>query len=107
MWCLLAMIPGVTTAQDCSTSVSADVATPCHDAWCDNCSRLLNWYDNDNCLRLLNWCDNRLRLLNWCGCLLSMVPGVKTAQNYSTGVSADVASACHNAWCVIRSGLLN
>ena len=57
MWCLLAMMPGVTTAQDCSTSVSADVATPCHDVWCDNGSRVLNWYDNDNCLRLLNWCD--------------------------------------------------
>ena len=43
------MMPGVTTAQDCSTSVSADVASARHDDWCDNCSRLLNWCDNDEC----------------------------------------------------------
>ena len=40
IWCVLAMMHGVTTAQTCSTNVSADVA--CHDGWSDNCSRLLN-----------------------------------------------------------------
>ena len=40
-------------------------------------------------------------------CQLIFLPTCVTiAQDYSTGVSANVASACHNAWCVICSGLL-
>ena len=44
MWCVLAMMPGVTTAQDYSTGMSADVASACDNAWCENYSRLLNWF---------------------------------------------------------------
>ena len=73
MRCLLSMMPGVTAAQDCSTSVSADVASARHDDWCGNCSRLLNWCDNYECAWLLNWCDNCLRLLNWCDNCLGLL----------------------------------
>ena len=31
--------------------------------------------------------------------LLVIMPGVKTTQDYSTGLSADVVSVCHSAWC--------
>ena len=44
MWCVLSMMPGVTTAQDYSTGMSADVASACDNAWCENYSRLLNWF---------------------------------------------------------------
>ena len=37
----------------------------------------------------------------------SALTGVKTTQDYSTGVSADVASVHHSAWFAICSGLLN
>ena len=79
---------GVTTTQDYSTGVSADVVSVCHSVWCDNFSKLLN----------------RCQLM-WR--LLAMMPGVTTAQDYSTGVSADVASACHDDWCDNCSRLLN
>ena len=42
IWHLLAILPGVSSAQDYSTGVSADLVCACHDAWCDNCSNLLD-----------------------------------------------------------------
>ena len=126
IWCVLAMMHGVTTAQTCSTNVSADVA--CHVGWSDNgvsadvasvhhsawfsiCSGLLKWHVSWWGV-YLPWClvwyllkiAQLVCQLMWR--LLAMMPGV-TAWDYSTGVSADLVSAFHGAWCENCWKLLN
>ena len=132
MWHLLAMMSGVLSAHDYSNGVSADLFANL----CDNCSRLLNW-----CFSwwsvCLPWCPvwHLLKItqlvcqLMWLAkmaglttaqdcssgvntsqvtqlvcqlmwSLFTIVPGLPSAQDYSTGASADVVSTCHDVWCV-------
>ena len=83
MWHLLAILPGVSSAQDYSTGVSADLVCACHDAWCDNCSNLLN-----QLMCQLMW----LAMMAGLTTAQDYSTSVNTSQDYSTGVSADVVS---------------
>ena len=74
---------GVSSAQDYSTGVSADLVCACHDAWCDNCSNLLN-----QLMCQLMW----LAMMAGLTTAQDYSTSVNTSQDYSTGVSADVVS---------------
>ena len=116
IWCVLAMMHGVTTAQTCSTNVSADVA--CHDGWSDNgvsadsawffiCSGLLNWRVSWWGV-YMPWClvwyllkiAQLMCQLMWR--LLAMMPGLTAVQDYSTGVTMtrahDYSTGVTTAW---------
>ena len=73
----------VNTSQDYSTGVSADLVCACHDAWCDNCSNLLN-----QLMCQLMW----LAMMAGLTTAQDYSTSVNTSQDYSTGVSADVVS---------------